>query len=234
MLQVGSAEEARRAAAAGVDIIVAQGVEAGGHVRGQVGLVPLLPTVVEAVTPVPVIAAGGIVDGRGLAAALALGADGVWVGTRFVASEESEAHADYKKRLLAASQADAIYTEIFHVGWPPNSPHRVLRNPLTEGGSPPPGPVGQVRYFGDRTVEVPLFGSATPTIHTEGRIELMANYAGQGVGLVRNVLPAAEIVQQMVSEAETIIRRLSSRVEVLKVSFLHGLTIPNACGVYPI
>jgi len=211
MLQVGSAEEASGAAAAGVDVIVAQGVEAGGHVRGQVGLVPLLPTVVEAVTPVPVIAAGGIVDGRGLAAALALGADGVWVGTRFVASEESEAHADYKKRLLAASQADAIYTEIFHVGWPPNSPHRVLRNSLTEGGAAPPGPVGSAR-LGDRTVEVPLFGSATPTIHTEGRIELMANYAGQGVGLVRNLLPAAEIVQQMVSEAEAIIRRLWSNL----------------------
>ena len=211
MLQVGSAEEASRAAAAGVDIIVAQGVEAGGHVRGQVGLVPLVPTVVEAVTPVPVIGAGGIVDGRGLAAALALGADGVWVGTRFVASEESEAHADYKRRLLAASQADAIFTEIFHVGWPPNSPHRVLKNPLTEGSSPPPGPVGSVR-FGDRTVEVPLFGTATPTIHTEGRLDLMPNYAGQGVGLVRNILPAAEIVQQMVSEAETIIRRLSSNL----------------------
>ena len=211
MLQVGSAEEATRAAAAGVDIIVAQGVEAGGHVRGQVGLVPLLPTVVEAVTPVPVIAAGGIVDGRGLAAALALGADGVWVGTRFVASKESEAHADYKRRLLTASQADTIYTEIFHVGWPPNSPHRVLRNPLTEGGSPPPGPVGSVR-LGGRIVEVPLFGTATPTIHTQGRTELMPNYAGQGVGLVCEVLPAAEIVHQMVSEAEAIIRRLSSNL----------------------
>ena len=210
-LQVGSAEEASHAAAVGVDIIVAQGVEAGGHVRGQVGLVPLLPTVVEAVTPVPVIAAGGIVDGSGLAAALALGADGVWVGTRFVASEESEAHADYKKRLLAASQADAIYTEIFQVGWPPNSPHRVLRNPLTDGALAPAGPVGSVR-LGDRTLEVPLFGSATPTIHTEGRIELMANYAGQGVGLIRNILPAAEIVQQMVSEAQAIIRRLSSKL----------------------
>jgi NAD(P)H-dependent flavin oxidoreductase YrpB (nitropropane dioxygenase family) len=135
----------------------------------------------------------------------------VWVGTRFVASRESEAHADYKKRLLAASQADAVYTEIFHVGWPPNSAHRVLRNPLTEGSSPPPGPVGSVR-FGDRTMEVPLFGTATPTIHTEGAIELMANYAGQGVGLVRNILPAAEIVQQMISEAEESIRRLSSKL----------------------
>ena len=211
MLQVGSAEEATRAAAGGVDIIVAQGVEAGGHVRGQVGLVSLLPTVVEAVTPVPVIASGGIVDGRGLAAALALGADGVWVGTRLVASEESEAHPDYKKRLLAASQTDAIYTEIFHVGWPPNSPHRVLRNPLTDGGSVPPGPVGSVRA-GDRTLEVPAFGSMAPTIHTEGRIELMANYAGQGVGLVHNILPAAEIVKQMVSEAEAIIRRFSSNL----------------------
>lgn len=209
MIQVGGAEEARRAAEAGVDIIVAQGVEAGGHVRGQVGLAPLLPTVVEAVAPVPVIAAGGIVDGRGLAAALALGADGVWVGTRFVASEESEAHPDYKKRLLAASQSDAIYTEVFHVGWPPNSPHRVLRNPLTEGSSPPPGPVGSVR-LGDQNLEVPAFGSMTPTIHTEGRTDLMANYAGQGVGLIREILPAGEIVRQMVSDAEAIIRRLSS------------------------
>ena len=97
------------------------------------------------------------------------------------------------------------------MGWPPNSPHRVLRNPLTDGDPAPPGPVGSVR-LGDRTLEVPLFGSATPTIHTEGRIELMANYAGQGVGLVRSILPAAEIVQQMVSEAEAIIRRLSSKL----------------------
>lgn len=209
MLQVGSAEEASRAAAAGVDFIVAQGVEAGGHVRGQVGLVPLLPTVVEAVAPLPVIAAGGVVDGRGLVAALALGADGVWIGTRFVASEESEAHVDYKSRLLAASQADAIYTETFHVGWPSNSPHRVLRNPLTEGDPAPPGPVGSVRV-GDQTLDVPAFGSMTPTIHTDGRIELMANYAGQGVGLIRDILPAGEIVRQMVSDAEAIIRRLPS------------------------
>lgn len=207
MLQVGNVEEARHAAASGVDIIVAQGMEAGGHVRGQVGLLPLLPTVVEAVSALPVIAAGGIVDGKGLAAALALGAEGVWVGTRFVASEESEAHPAYKKRLLEACETDAVYTETFHVGWPPGSPHRALRNSLTDGGTPPAGPVAYVRS-GDRTVEVPPFGSALPTIHTEGRTELMANYAGQGVGLIRNVLPAAEIVEQMISEAQSIMRRL--------------------------
>ena len=84
ILQVGSAEEARAAVDAGVDVIVAQGIEAGGHVRGQLGLMSLLPAVVEAVAPMPVLAAGGIVNGRGLAAALSLGAVGVWVGTRFV------------------------------------------------------------------------------------------------------------------------------------------------------
>jgi len=89
--QVPSTDEARSAAAAGVDVVVAQGVEAGGHGRGQLGILTLLPSVVEAVSPLPVLAAGGIIDGRGLAAALALGAQGVWVGTRFLASAESEA-----------------------------------------------------------------------------------------------------------------------------------------------
>lgn len=211
LIQVGSIEEARQAARAGVDVIIAQGVEAGGHIRGHIGLMSLLPPLVEAVAPRPVIAAGGIVDGRGLAAALTLGAQGVWVGTRFVASAESEGHPDYKKRLIQASQTDAICTKVFHVGWPPNSPHRVLRNPLTEGDSTPPGPVGSVRV-GDRILEVPAFASMTPTIHTEGRIDLMANYAGQGVELVRKVLPAAEIVNGMVSEAEAIIRGLSTKL----------------------
>lgn len=211
MLQVGSAEEAKRAVAAGGDIIVAQGVEAGGHVRDAVGLLPLLPTVVEAVAPVPVIAAGGIVDGRGLAAALALGADGVWVGTRFVASEESEAHPDYKKRLLAAGETDTVYTEAFHLGWPPHSPHRVLRNSFTEGDRAPEGPVARVR-LGDRIVEVPPFASGLPTIHTEGQTDLMANYAGQGVGLIREILPAARIVERMVAEAGEIIRSRLTRL----------------------
>jgi nitronate monooxygenase len=207
MLQVGNVQEARRAAAAGVDVIVVQGFEAGGHVRGQVGLLPLLPTVADAVSPLPVVAAGGIADGRGLAAALALGAEGVWVGTRFVASDESDAHTEYKKRLLEASETDTVYTEMFHVGWPPHSPHRVLRNALTDGSPPPSGPVAQAR-LGGQTVDVPPFGSATPTVHTEGRTDLMANYAGQGVGLVHNLLPAAAIVEQIVSEAQAIIRRL--------------------------
>ena len=209
MLQVGSLEEAQRAATSGVDVIVAQGLEAGGHVRGQTGLLPLLSAVIDAVSPLPVVGAGGIVDGRGLAAALALRAEAVWVGTRFVASEESEAHPEYKKRLLSASAADTVYTETFHVGWPTGSPHRVLRNSLTDGSAPPAGPVGHTN-FANTKVEVPAYGSMTPTIHTNGQIELMANYAGQGVGLVREILPAKEIVNRMVSEAEDIIRHLAT------------------------
>lgn len=205
MLQIGSAEEARRAVEAGVDIIIAQGFEAGGHVCGQVSLLPLLSAVRDAVSPVPVLAGGGIVDGRGLAAALALGADGVWVGTRFVASEESEAHPDYKKRLLGARETDTVYTEAFHIGWPPHSPHRVLRNPLTEGVPPPKGRVARLKV-GDTTVEIPPFATPAPTIHTEGQTELMPNYAGQGVATICEILPAREIVERMVAEAEAIIR----------------------------
>jgi NAD(P)H-dependent flavin oxidoreductase YrpB (nitropropane dioxygenase family) len=207
MLQIGSVEEARSAAAAGVDIIVAQGMEAGGHVRGQVGLLPFLPTVVEAVASVPVLAAGGIVNGRGLAAALSLGADGVSVGTRFVASVECEAHADYKRRLLDAAETDTVYGEVFNVGWP-QAPHRVLKNALTDGTTPPTGPIARIQ-LGEQIVDVPPFGSAPPTVHTVGQTKLMANYAGQGVGLIRDILPAGVIVDQLVNEAENTIRGLS-------------------------
>jgi nitronate monooxygenase len=108
LLQVGSVEEARRAVDAGVDIIVAQGWEAGGHVRGDVATLPLVPSVVDAVAPIPVVAAGGIVDGRGLAAVLALGAAGAWIGTRFLASEEASVHPDYLKRVLEGTAAETI------------------------------------------------------------------------------------------------------------------------------
>src|ERR1700757_4284799 len=108
---VASAEDARRAVDAGVDIVVAQGWEAGGHVRGTVASLPLVPAVVDAVGDRPVVAAGGIADGRGMAAALALGAAGVWIGTRFLASEEVSIHPEYQRRILAASENDTGYYE---------------------------------------------------------------------------------------------------------------------------
>ena len=106
MHTVGSAEEARRAVASGVDVVVAQGWEAGGHVGGTVATLPLVPAVVDAVAPVPVIAAGGIGDARGVAAVLALGAQAAWLGTRFLLAEEMPIHEDYRRRLIAAAETD--------------------------------------------------------------------------------------------------------------------------------
>ena len=106
---VSTAKEARNAVESGVDFVVAQGGEAGGHVRGTVATMPLVPAVVDAVGPVPVVAAGGIADGRGLAAALALGASGAWIGTRFLASNEVAIHPHYRERLLQATEDDTVY-----------------------------------------------------------------------------------------------------------------------------
>jgi NAD(P)H-dependent flavin oxidoreductase YrpB (nitropropane dioxygenase family) len=206
MLQVGSVAEARAAADAGVDLIIAQGTEAGGHNRSELPLFALLPSVAEAVAPVPVLAAGGIANGRGLAAVLCLGAHGGVAGTRFVASVESEAHPDYKQRLVNARNSDTTLCDTFHIGWPPDSPHRVLRNALTDGAPAPSGPIATMRR-GEDTIDVPAFSSATPSIHVTGSTELMANYAGQGVGLVHEILPAGEIVEKMMFEAEEILRR---------------------------
>src|SRR5277367_2118553 len=138
---VSSAEEARRAVAGGVDVIVAQGWEAGGHVRGQIATLPLVPAVVDAVAPVPVIAAGGIGDARAVAAVLALGAQAAWLGTRFLLAEEMPIHEEYRRRLVDAAETDAQwYADLYEVGWP-GAPHRVLRNSTAQAweaaGCPP-------------------------------------------------------------------------------------------------
>src|SRR5947209_7451268 len=142
LIQVGSVEEATAAVAAGVDAVIAQGVEAGGHVRGTTSIWELIPATVEAVRRTPVLASGGIGDGAGLARALQLGAQGVSLGTRFVASEEAAAHPEYKRRLVASTATDTFHGDLFDVWWP-DAPHRVLRNRLIDeweaAGSPPPG-----------------------------------------------------------------------------------------------
>ncbi len=110
--QVRTVEDARQAAGAGVDVVTAQGTEAGGH-TGEVSTLPLVPAVIDAVAPLPVIAAGGIADGRGIAAALVLGADAVWLGTRFLATPEAGVPAGYKDRVLGAGTGDTIFSEVF-------------------------------------------------------------------------------------------------------------------------
>ena len=210
---VGSVSEARDAVAAGADVIVAQGWEAGGHVRGAVTTLALVPAVVDAVSPTPVVAAGGIADGRGVAAALALGASGVWIGTRFVASTEAFAHPEFKQRVVEANTDDTFHTTLFDRGWA-NAPHRALRNSTIEmweqAGRPPSGQRPRegevVAQLADGT-PVPRYSSRHPIESMHGEIEAMALYAGQGVGLVKEVKPAAVIVQELMAEAERVFER---------------------------
>jgi NAD(P)H-dependent flavin oxidoreductase YrpB (nitropropane dioxygenase family) len=200
---VGSVTEAVAAAAAGVDVIVAQGSEAGGHVRGTNSTLTLVPAVVDAVDPVPVIAAGGIADARGVAAALSLGAQGAWIGTRFLLATEANVHDAYRARVIAAAASDSVFTEAFSGGWP-DAPHRVLRNAtLTaweDAGCPAPGDrpgEGDVVATAPNGTALQRYHMAMPQAGTDGDVEEMALYAGQGVGLARECAPAADIVREL-------------------------------------
>jgi nitronate monooxygenase len=204
--QVGSREEALAAQEAGCDFIVAQGSEAGGHVRGTVGLLALLDEVLEAVD-IPVVAAGGIGSGRAMAAALAAGAAGVRVGTRFIAAEETGAHPRYLERLFAARASDSVLTDAFWVGWP-DAPHRVLRSSIEAAERLPDGPIGEGGHIltGQR-YPIPRFGRGAPHQGMTGEIDAMALYAGESVGGVTRVQPAAEIVHELAEGAEQLLRR---------------------------
>lgn len=192
--QVGSTTEAILAVEAGCDMIVVQGIEAGGHVRGQVGLFPLLARVLEVVR-VPVVAAGGIARPRSVAAALAAGAAGVRVGTRFVAAAESGAHPAYVDALIGARAEDTVLTEAFSVMWP-NAPHRVLGSCIEAARAIDSESVGEIVLWGS-THPVPRLSVPAPTRETTGEIGAMALYAGHSVDDVRSVQPAAAIVREL-------------------------------------
>jgi nitronate monooxygenase len=214
LVQCGSVDEARRTAAAGVDAVMIQGVEAGGHVRGTAALSVLLPATVEAVAPLPVIAAGGIADGRGLLAALDLGAQAVSLGTRFLCSEESQAAREYKQRVVAAAAEDTLYTTMFDVGWP-EATHRVLRNAgIREWEAAGSLPVGQRSGEGDivgkmpvagQMVDLPRYGVFMPLEGFEGDLEHAVLYCGESCTLVNDIKPAAQIVHDLADTAEGLI-----------------------------
>ena len=214
-----SASEARRVVDDGVDVVVAQGWEAGGHVRGTVATLPLVPAVVNAVAPTPVVAAGGIADGRGLAAALSLGADGIWIGTRFLASKQAAIHPRYQELVLRATEQDTFYGDLFDIGWP-DAPHRTLRNKTVDAweaaGRPPSG---QRPGEGEVIATSPLHGDlvrySAYTVATgfEGDIDALSMWAGQSAGLVSSIEPAADIVTGIIEEARSILRRLSNTID---------------------
>jgi enoyl-[acyl-carrier protein] reductase II len=222
--QVGTVENAERAVDDGIDVIVAQGQEAGGHNFATLPTFALLPLVVDAVGPALVLAAGGITDGRGLAAALMLGADGAWIGTRLVATHESAAHEGYKSRVVEAEATDTVRTALFGPDMPLFNPMRVLQNRV-------------VREWQDRLGEIPADTSGLPVIGetdlggehlemhkfsnlvpmqglTTGDLEEMALLAGQGVGLVSSVEPAAAVIAEMTVQARARLRRYHDRSPV--------------------
>lgn len=212
MASIGTADEARVAQDAGADIIVAQGWEAGGHVWGQVSTMALIPAVVDAVS-IPVVAAGGIADGRGMAAALMLGASAVWIGTRFLASAEATIHDDYRTRILTATEAQTEwYYDLYDVKWP-QAPHRALQNSTSRtwkaAGSAGPGHrPDEEQVIGHRPdgEAVLRYQSYTPLPGTDGDVEAMSLWSGQGVSLVRKVMPAAEIVDEIFNDAQAVLK----------------------------
>lgn len=212
MQSVGSAAEAKLAARAGADIILAQSWEAGGHVRGQIATMALVPRVVDEVGAIPVVAAGGIADGRGIAAAMMLGASAAALGTRFVASDEAAVPQIYRNLIVNADTEDTIFGETFDKGWP-NSNMRTLINSTMrawlEAGRPPIGK----RPGENDTVARAADGSAIPRYHVtqpapglEGDQEALAIYCGQGVGLIRDILPAGTIVSRLAEETVAALR----------------------------
>jgi nitronate monooxygenase len=204
VVQAGSPAEARAAVDAGCDAVVAQGVEAGGHVQGEIGVLALVGELSRTL-PVPVLAAGGIADARGVRAAMAVGAVGAMIGTRFLATPEADVHPDWAGRIVEASAADTVLTELFDGGWP-GAPHRVLRNSTyvrwDEAGRPGPGSrpgEGEVvARYGD--LEIERYAADEPRRETTGELEAMCLYAGQGVGLITAIEPAAEIVGRIAAE----------------------------------
>jgi nitronate monooxygenase len=193
--QVQTVEQAREAVAAGADILVVQGTEAGGHGLTR-PLFALLPEVVDACPQVPVVAAGGIADGRGLAAALALGAEGVMMGTRFYAAQEALAHPAAKQRIVEARGADTVRSTVFDIvrghAWPAPYTGRVLRNAFVQ------------RWLGredDLARNLDAIAGDYVAARDCGDFDIAAVVAGEACGLIHDIPPAAEIVERVVAQA---------------------------------
>ena len=202
--QVHTVAQARAAAELGVDVVIAQGVEAGGQgIAAGVGTMALVPQVVDAVAPIPVLAAGGIADGRGLAAALALGAAGANLGTRFLACEEASADDDWKRRIVETDSEDVIRFETWSAIMPPRPPGaydvvpRVIRTDFVDKWESRPR---------DAAAEAERLRAEIMGAVRGGRSHEVVPFTGQTAGMIRDVQPAAKIVQDLVAEAERVVK----------------------------
>ncbi len=204
-VQCGSVEEAVEAVQGGVDVVIMQGVEAGGHVRGTTSMSVLVASTVDAVGDVPVVASGGIADARGVRAALDLGAQAVSLGTRFLCSHQATALQEYKERVVAARASDTVHTTLFGVGWP-HVPHRVLRNSAYRDWEAAGRPeidmendrdvVGTMLVAGE-PVELPRYAILPPQPGFSGDIDQIALYAGQSCALINDIADAGDIVREL-------------------------------------
>jgi nitronate monooxygenase/enoyl-[acyl-carrier protein] reductase II len=201
--QVHTVAQAREAAALGVDVVIAQGGEAGGQgMAAGVGTMALVPQVVDAVAPIPVLAAGGIADGRGLAAALALGAAGANIGTRFLASEEASVDDSWKRRIVEADSEQVVRFETWSAIMPPRPPGaydvvpRVIRTDFVDQWESRPR---DAAAEGER-LRAEIMGAVR-----EGRTHELLPFTGQTAGMITDVQPAAKIVKNLVAEAERVV-----------------------------
>ncbi len=211
---VGSAAMAESVVPAGADCVVAQGWEAGGHLQSDVATLPLVPRVVDAVPDTPVLAAGGVADWRGLAAVLALGADGAWLGTRSVPTEEAAAHERYQRAVAAAAETDTVRSHLFDGGWPGRD-HRPLRIRTVEAweaaGAPAPGDRPGEGEDVARTPAgdlVARYDDLPPMDDLDGDVDALPHYAGQSAGLAADVRPAEAVVAAVAAEATQTIEGL--------------------------
>lgn len=209
--QVGTLQAAQEAEAAGADVLIAQGIEAGGHVHGRSGAFALTEAVLDAAR-VPVVVSGGISTGRGLAAALAMGAQGVQCGTAFLATTESFAHDYHKARVVAAEGGDTVLTDVFVLNWPKGAAVRVIGNSITRGLNGhllghDPATLPREVIAEDGGLPLLRYSTDSPMRHTRGALEEMALYAGQGVGTIHDVVPAAERIDRIVRQAEACLVR---------------------------
>jgi nitronate monooxygenase len=207
--QVNSVELARAAVDAGCEVIVVRGVEGGGRMQGDRSLWPLLAEILDALegSGVAVLAAGGIATGRLVAAALAAGADGVRLGTRFLASEEANVHPVYKQAVVEASADESVLTDAFDGMWPdPEKASRVLRRSL-EAAKAFTGEIVAEMELGGETRSLPPFHLAPPTGEARGHVEAMPHYAGESCGAITTIEPAADLVRRLVADAEALLSR---------------------------
>ena len=219
-MQAGSVSQAVEAAGLGVDAIIAQGVQAGGHNKSTTPTLEQLSRIIDAVHPLMVLASGGIADGASVVRALAHGADGVWVGTRLVASTEAYAHEEYKRRILEATGSSSVITTMFGPEYP-DRPYRVLRNRVVNEWAgcedqipnppPPPATIGNTVLFPftfPQPYTMPKFSAIVPTPDTAGDFEEMGLPAGgDSAKLIKRIQPAGEIVREMMAEAELLIQQ---------------------------